>query len=289
MSQPAQVVQQLHSFSSLFASSDTSSLRYWGMQDVIDEALQRLYWACREGRGFPGVLPDESNGRVSTDAILRGLGLSPPPVERRALGTTQSESALDGMERGSELSYRPPDIQTDRLSRASTSSSRPTPRSMVSEDRPMMVDGVSGLDGTGMHGQRLPTRTESVHGSLNLSQQFPEDVDGAIDPVMLPDGDMDLLSLDRSMYPEMDSMHFQPGEQMPQPDGQAPSQIGLSPVQARNSQSSGVPPGHGSGWRSQREMQAPGTLPWPGTLAAVYRNTEHKRDGDSFHGPRPQQ
>jgi hypothetical protein len=34
-----------------------------------------MYWACRNGRDFPGTLPDETSGRVTTHAILEGLGL----------------------------------------------------------------------------------------------------------------------------------------------------------------------------------------------------------------------
>lgn len=45
------------------------------MRDVTDEALQRLYWACRRHEDFPGPLPDESRGNVTTYDILVGLGL----------------------------------------------------------------------------------------------------------------------------------------------------------------------------------------------------------------------
>lgn len=48
------------------------------MREVTDEALQRLYWACRRGSGFPGPIPDESTGSPSTAAILDALGLKPP-------------------------------------------------------------------------------------------------------------------------------------------------------------------------------------------------------------------
>ena len=45
------------------------------MQEVTDTALQRLYWACRGGTGFPGDVPDELTGTVTTMDILKGLGL----------------------------------------------------------------------------------------------------------------------------------------------------------------------------------------------------------------------
>ncbi|KAJ9497274.1 hypothetical protein H2202_007078 [Exophiala xenobiotica] len=47
----------------------------------MDEALQQLYWACRHKTGFPGEVPDESTGVVTTDAILNGLGLTTPDHE----------------------------------------------------------------------------------------------------------------------------------------------------------------------------------------------------------------
>lgn len=48
---------------------------------MTDEALQRLYWACRSHSGFPGDTPDESNGPPSTAAILDALGLETPSLE----------------------------------------------------------------------------------------------------------------------------------------------------------------------------------------------------------------
>jgi len=48
---------------------------YLQMSEVTDEALQRLYWACRRRENFPGDVPDESKGQITTNAILRGLGL----------------------------------------------------------------------------------------------------------------------------------------------------------------------------------------------------------------------
>jgi hypothetical protein len=51
------------------------------MREVTDEALQRLYRACRSNSGFPGVIPDESHGPPSTTAILDALGLMQPSLE----------------------------------------------------------------------------------------------------------------------------------------------------------------------------------------------------------------
>jgi len=46
------------------------------MIEATDEALQRLYWACRKKSDFPGNIPDESNGFVTTAAVLDGLGIN---------------------------------------------------------------------------------------------------------------------------------------------------------------------------------------------------------------------
>jgi len=51
------------------------------MREVTDEALQRLYWACRSRSGFPGEPLDESNGNPSTTEILDALGLMRPSLE----------------------------------------------------------------------------------------------------------------------------------------------------------------------------------------------------------------
>ncbi|KEF53539.1 uncharacterized protein A1O9_10514 [Exophiala aquamarina CBS 119918] len=51
------------------------------MREVTDEALQRLYRACRSNSGFPGEIPDESQGPPSTTAILDALDLWQPSLE----------------------------------------------------------------------------------------------------------------------------------------------------------------------------------------------------------------
>ncbi|KAJ9646820.1 hypothetical protein H2204_000512 [Knufia peltigerae] len=61
---------------------------YCRMRDVLDEAIQRLYWACRQESGFPGDIPDESSGSVTTDSILCGLGLIEPGGEESTTTAT---------------------------------------------------------------------------------------------------------------------------------------------------------------------------------------------------------
>ena len=54
---------------------------YCQLREVTDAALQQLYWACRNGTGFPGDVPYDSMGLVSTTDILKGLGLIKPDFD----------------------------------------------------------------------------------------------------------------------------------------------------------------------------------------------------------------
>jgi hypothetical protein len=51
------------------------------MREVTDSALQQLYWACRRRSGFPGEIPNETSGSVTTANILKGLGLLKPDFD----------------------------------------------------------------------------------------------------------------------------------------------------------------------------------------------------------------
>lgn len=48
---------------------------FCGIQDLIEEAIQRLYVACTNANAFPGTQPVVQGGRVTIDSILVGLGL----------------------------------------------------------------------------------------------------------------------------------------------------------------------------------------------------------------------
>lgn len=50
------------------------------MRDITNEALRRMYFACRDRSGFPGKMPagcDDDDADISIHAILQGLGLIP--------------------------------------------------------------------------------------------------------------------------------------------------------------------------------------------------------------------
>ena len=65
------------------------SRSYCEMQEMTDEAVQRLYWACRRSSGFPGEIPDESQGAPSTSAIMDALGLRIPLLKDIGLAEDQ--------------------------------------------------------------------------------------------------------------------------------------------------------------------------------------------------------
>lgn len=50
--------------------------RHCHMQDTVDEAIQRLYRACKQNACFPGVLPSETGGHATTANILQGMGFA---------------------------------------------------------------------------------------------------------------------------------------------------------------------------------------------------------------------
>ncbi len=82
------------------------------MREVLDEALQRLYWACRHKMEFPGEIPDESTGVVTTEAILNGLGLTTPDQDDSTSPVTltqhQSSTEHDDTHEKGQLLVTPP-------------------------------------------------------------------------------------------------------------------------------------------------------------------------------------
>ncbi|OAP56633.1 hypothetical protein AYL99_08745 [Fonsecaea erecta] len=270
---------------------------YWGMQDVIDEALQRLYWACREGRGFPGVIPDESAGRVSTDAILRGLGLSPPPVDNTRLAASRSDSILETQEQLHRPQlYRPPDFLPPDSSRTKATSSGMTPLSTTSDER-LTFGGEAATDGTNRRGQQVSAMevdgeeeemSEGLPDSLaaGFGEQFQGSIGRSIDPAMLQDGHVDLT--DGDLYPNMSVMNFaggQPGiqgQRMPTQAAAPQFQVGGLPQETYGGAGEQRWQGQGQG------HQVDGLLPWPGNMVSMYGRTapDDGRGGFDDHGDR---
>ncbi|KAL6242674.1 hypothetical protein RBB50_010320 [Rhinocladiella similis] len=278
----------------------TFLVRYWGMHDVMDEALQRLYWACREGRGFPGVVPDESSGRVATDAILRGLGLDPPAVERAGPIKSQSEPVLDSKSLRGQRSYQPPDIPPRLAPRPSRQLSDQTPLSPLGPadlgDVVERVDGRDGADGVdGVDGASDSDEMNSVSQGMEAdhqtggipatrSQGFHPSPDDRLDASMLLDGNIAMMNLQSPMYSQMTPMGFQSTPALGRHTSQAPMQT--TQRQPTGIQANVFAPGSQAGWTAERTGVVDGdTLPWPGNLAAVYPYTQPPPAGSGFDAP----
>jgi hypothetical protein len=132
------------------------------MSEMMDEALQRLYWACRHGKEFPGETPDESTGSVTTVAILDGLGLTTPnhgdpssPVIR----TQQKLPTKNDDQRGKgQFLMTPPAESALAQNKYSTNPQSSTTKSLSTYGRKISI--ASSL----LHS---PTSSES-HSNLNI-------------------------------------------------------------------------------------------------------------------------
>ncbi|OAL19961.1 hypothetical protein AYO22_09488 [Fonsecaea multimorphosa] len=262
---------------------------YWGMQDVIDEALQRLYWACRQGRGFPGVIPDESSGRVSTDAILRGLGLSPPAVDNTRMAASRSDSVLETQNPlHRPQSYHPPDFPPPDLSRTKTASSAVTRSSTTGDDRLTFAEATT--DGASRRGKQTSAMevdgeeeemSDGIPDSLpdGFAEQFQGSLGSSIDPAMLQDGHVDLTA--GSLYPNMSVMDFA-GRGRPGMQGQRmPTQAAAGQFQVDGLPEETFGAGGQQRWQG-RGHEIDGMLPWPGNMASMYRGTRQDEAGGGF-------
>ncbi|KIW71688.1 hypothetical protein, variant 3 [Phialophora macrospora] len=256
------------------------------MQDIIDEALQRLYWACRERTGFPGLIPDESSGRVSTDAILRGLGLSPPQVDNPQPGGSRSDSMLDTRtHRLLPRSYHPPDIRPPPqvLSQNLATPSTMTPLSPTGDDRHTFGEAVPRRHNTST--MEVDEEDDGISDGLSdgmpdglpdgLGQEFQDGMDTSIDPKMLQAGH--LGSIGGSTYSNMGGLPFGSGLPLGSHGRQMPphsaNQFGIPSLDQQRLESV---------TQSLGTVELPdGLLPWPGNMASIYRQGEAE---DAVHG-----
>ena len=97
------------------------------MRDITDEALIRLYWASRNGTGFPGEVPDETGEKLTVNAILQGLGLTEPIEEDGAKNSlpsspTRSTYPLKALPRDLPILSLTPDEPTTSAGSSANSS-----------------------------------------------------------------------------------------------------------------------------------------------------------------------
>ena len=101
---------------------------YWHLHEIEHEALQRMYGACRKGRDFPGTLPDETSGGVTTHAILQGLRLigadDDESVFQDILKESPSSAVWAGGPRQNGATRATPPSSSPSLSDHSTATSR---------------------------------------------------------------------------------------------------------------------------------------------------------------------
>ncbi len=268
------------------------------MQDVIDEAFQMLYWACRDNSGFPGSVPDESSGRVSTDAILRGLGLNPPPVDNVRPSGSRSNSTLDGQAQSHvPRSYYPPDVlrRPPGSSQNLTASSEMTPISSNSDDRLAYGEG---MPETGQRSQRasameLDEEDDGMPDALpdgladslpdGLGEVLRDGVAGNIDPSMMADGHASYGG--GHLYSDMGAVQF--GSEMPL--GAHAQQMLTQPVsqfrvpslnqQRLEAVTQSLGAMEQEVWQGRHD-ESNGMLPWPGNMSSISRKGKpHGRGG----------
>lgn len=252
------------------------------MREVIDEALQSLYWACREGRGFPGTIPDETNGHVSTDAILRGLGLIPPAVDRVAGVNSASTIPSDDVNGVPLRSYHPPDVTSDHRS---TSAAFVT--QMPSTGRsgaPALEDGF-GQQETHSQGSRFQRHPLSHHhlGSDGVDPRLRAPLDDDFDPAIFSDDHDGIMDVDLVGSSEGSTPSLHPPTQWKRSDSYRTRGMNHENQQSSSRQDSSMLNSENPDWGIGTVPKASETLPWPGSLAAVSHNSR----SDSRSGSRP--
>ena len=238
--------------------------RYWSTREVMDQAVQTLYWACRQNRGFPGTIPDESSGSVSTDAILRGLGLTPPSARMAEELGVNAESQTDGVRLSSGRTYRGPSsvsedmnsaagVPTEEASELLPQHHRPVHNQVIEERQLHLGHGIAqGVGGS-----------EGIPMLMGYGQSYHMMMDGGTtDPLLMDEHNVE-VGYDSLAHPIIDRRGSgDPGQHFhgaPRPTG---THDGV------------MVDGHSdTDWNRQPIQRISGRLPWPGTLAAVQTET----------------
>jgi hypothetical protein len=139
------------------------------MREALGEALQQMYWACRRRPDFPGDVPEEPTGLVTTDAILRELGLMGPALEdpTSSQASEQHEYTIKDQNQAQirQLSMTPP-AESDFTPKNSTSTSQSTSRPSAGPPSPNETNSDMDMD---FHPQ-------SAYMSLHASPYEPNPV-----------------------------------------------------------------------------------------------------------------
>lgn len=231
----------------------------------MDQAVQTLYWACRQNRGFPGTIPDESGGSVSTDAILRGLGLTPPSAEMAEELGVNADSQTDGARPSLVRSYRGPSsvsedmnsvpgIPTEEQPDLHPQNNKRLVHNSVIEERQLHL-GHDMAQGVGAN--------EEIPMLMGFGQPYHLMMDGSTTDPQLLNGHHVGAGYDSLAHPILDRRGSgNPGQHFHE-----------TPHSTRTHDAVMVD-GHGdTDWNRQSIQLALGPLPWPGTLAAVQTET----------------
>jgi hypothetical protein len=124
------------------------------MLNLSNEAIRRMYVACKENDCFPGDLPtDEYDRNVSIHAILEGLGL-----------------LTDGM-----LPFEPPFSPTEESISRRQSQSNPSgrpPRTGSGSSNPSL----DGIETSSLHNVNSFTSNNSIHSSTSYQSFDDQDI-----------------------------------------------------------------------------------------------------------------
>jgi len=138
---------------------------------------------------------------------------------------------------------------------------------------------VPATEGGGRHTQPVPAEHRSERRPAGLDQHFRGSVDESpMDPSMLQDGNSDPMNLDLALYPEADALEFEYRPELDGPDGHASARRGRRPAQKQGLQDGVFGSGDQAQWTRWSGDVDGETLPWPGTLAAVYQDMKLPTD-----------
>ncbi|RVX68996.1 hypothetical protein B0A52_08063 [Exophiala mesophila] len=241
---------------------------------MTDEAIQRLYWACRRSSGFPGEIPDESQGTPSTSAMLDALGLRRPILKDIGLAEDQQKpnqlSHLDCPSNASSAQhqrqrithstekssaqYEYPPSPTHTTSTISPPAQSPKPQLSLATAMPQRSASATETDISEQFLYAVSECSSSDHSTSINHEKYPM-ADNSYSPAF------DLVShSDTSFYWTPASIAQPTTNMYPSMGSDIPAEAEINHQCHPTSIASSQPPIIRDGYLS----------PWPGSLAAAY-------------------
>jgi hypothetical protein len=215
------------------------------MRDVTDAALQKLYWACRGAAGFPGQIPDESTGSVSTTDILRGMGLVTP--DQLSVQGPEGAAQKSPAPKGKPARPVPPAIKsrsTESAKSSTTSDSKTARFDMPAEQAIELSPSMDSVDDydLDMREQFMVYSTDSLTSSQTQDskgdQGPPQHAESASSKPTEPEASLTLdnlidLSFDLSSEAGSQASSYQPlAITRPSPASMSAAHVGPMPTQS---------------------------------------------------------